>query len=101
AHLNFDKPLKDLCALDQKPTRGDFGLADARFIAPGDPFSSVLMWRISTEGAGHMPHIGSRLTDTTGVKLVQEWIRSLKTLSYTNGDGTVVTPYSAVYAGTA
>jgi putative heme-binding domain-containing protein len=99
-HLNFDKSLPELRALDEKPTRGDFGIGGARIIAPGDPFASVLLWRISTEGAGHMPIIGSRLVDVAGLKLVQEWIRSLRTLSFTNKDGTVLTPDSAANGGT-
>jgi hypothetical protein len=27
-------------AVDVRPTRGDFGLPDARIIKPGDPYSS-------------------------------------------------------------
>lgn len=76
-HLNFDKPLKDLRLVDERPTRGDFGLADARVIAPGEPFRSTLFYRVCTEGAGHMPHLGARLADEEGVQLVEQWIRSL------------------------
>ena len=76
-HLNFDKPLAELRAVNVRPTRGDFGLAGGRIIAPGHPFSSALLYRITTEGSGHMPHIGSRVTDEAGVRLVTGWIRSL------------------------
>jgi putative heme-binding domain-containing protein len=76
-HLNFDKPLNDLRALDEKPTRGDFGLLGARILASGDPYRSTLFYRIATEGAGRMPHIGSRLVDERGVALVRDWIQSL------------------------
>ncbi|HEU0009334.1 MAG TPA: c-type cytochrome, partial [Verrucomicrobiae bacterium] len=76
-HLNFDKPPREWRALEEKPTRGDFDLVGARIIAPGDPFRSVLFYRISTEGAGHMPHIGSRLADEAGVTVVRDWIRTL------------------------
>ncbi|HXG47160.1 MAG TPA: hypothetical protein VNO52_06020, partial [Methylomirabilota bacterium] len=62
---------------DARPTRGDFGLVGARVIAPGDPFRSVLFYRISTEGVGHMPPIGPRLVDVGGVRLLGDWIRSL------------------------
>ena len=77
AHLNFDKPLSELRALDARPTRGDFGLPDARVISTQDPELSTLLYRISTEGAGRMPHIGSRLVDERGVRLVREWVASL------------------------
>ena len=77
AHLNFDKPLKELRAVDAKPTRGDFGLREARIISSRDPDLSTLLYRISTEGAGRMPHIGSRLVDERGVRLVREWLAAL------------------------
>lgn len=76
-HLNFEKKLNELRALEAKPLRGEFGLAHARIIAPGDPYRSVLFQRISTESAGRMPHIGSRLVDAEGVRVVRQWIESL------------------------
>jgi putative heme-binding domain-containing protein len=76
-HLNFDKAPAEWRAIDEKPTRGDFGLAGARIIASGDPYRSTLFYRISTEGAGRMPHLGSRLVDPFGVQLVRDWIRGL------------------------
>ncbi|MCC7375814.1 MAG: PQQ-dependent sugar dehydrogenase [Verrucomicrobiales bacterium] len=76
-HLNLDKPVADLRAVDRVPTRGSFGISNARIIAPGDPFRSVLYYRILTEGASHMPHIGARLTDPVGYKLVGDWITGL------------------------
>ncbi|NBR85646.1 MAG: hypothetical protein EB141_08425 [Verrucomicrobia bacterium] len=79
AHLNVDKKLAELRVLDAKPTRGDFGLTDARVIAPGRPYSSALLWRIATEGAGHMPAIGSRTVDEVGVSLLHDWIAQLPT----------------------
>ena len=81
AHLNFDKPLKDLRALDEKPTRGDFGIPDARVISPSDADSSTLLYRISTEGIGHMPHIGSRLVDARGAEVVHDWMNTLAGLA--------------------
>ena len=77
AHLNFDKPLTELRAIDAKPMRGDFGLPDARIISSRDPDLSTLLYRISTEGMGRMPHIGSRLVDEHGVQLVREWLAAL------------------------
>lgn len=76
-HLNFEKPPREWRALDEKPTRGEFDIVGACIIATGDPFRSALYYRISTEGAGHMPHIGSRLADEAGLKVIRDWIRSL------------------------
>jgi putative heme-binding domain-containing protein len=88
AHLNVDKKLADLRVLDAKPTRGDFGLTDARVIAPGRPYSSALLWRIATEGAGHMPAIGSRTVDEAGLRLVRDWVVSLAKPSNPPENGT-------------
>jgi putative heme-binding domain-containing protein len=76
-HLNFDKPPAQWRALEEKPIRGDFGFQGARIIASGDPYRSTLFYRISTEGAGHMPLLGSRLVDSAGSQLVRDWIRAL------------------------
>ena len=76
-HLNFDKTEKEMRAINERPTRGDFGLLGARVIAAGAPYRSTLFYRINTEGSGHMPHIGSRLVDEPGARLVRDWIRSL------------------------
>jgi putative heme-binding domain-containing protein len=77
ARFNFDQPLARARVLDAKPVRGDFGIRDARIVAPGEPYRSILFYRINTEGASHMPHLGSRLTDETGAGLVRDWIREL------------------------
>jgi len=71
-------------ARDEKPLRGDFGLVAARIIASGDPYRSTLFYRISTEGAGHMPQIGPRLVDPVGVAAVRDWIASLPPASARN-----------------
>ncbi len=76
-HLNYDKPSNEWRAIDERPRRGDFGLDDARIIAPGAPYRSALFYRLFTEGSGHMPQIGSRLVDDVGARAVRDWIRSL------------------------
>ena len=56
---------------------GTFGMKDAKLIVPGDPYRSVLMYRMSKLGYARMPYIGSRMVDSRGVRLVETWIRSL------------------------
>jgi putative heme-binding domain-containing protein len=56
---------------------GTFGLRNAKLIVPGDPYRSVLMYRMSKLGYGRMPYIGSQLVDSEGLALVSDWIRSL------------------------
>ena len=56
---------------------GTFGMRDAKIIVPGDPYRSVLMYRMSKLGYARMPYIGSQLVDSAGVALIEEWIRSM------------------------
>ena len=75
--INID--LKQTKAIDVRPMRGDFGLKDARIIAPGDPYRSVLYYRMAKTGSGRMPHLGSDVPDPNGLELVGRWICTLKT----------------------
>lgn len=75
--LNLEEAPDQLRIFDVKPTRGDYGLTGARIVAPGDPWRSALVYRIATEGAGRMPHIGSRLVDERGLALIRDWIHAL------------------------
>jgi len=75
--VNFDRTLSDAALLWQNPTRGNFGLTEARAIVPGEPSRSVLNYRVSTVGSGHMPPLGSREIDEKGVALLWEWVASL------------------------
>lgn len=77
ARFGADEPLAKLNVIDAKPARGDFGLPDARIIAPGHPERSAAWYRINTTGAGHMPPLGSRRPDPTGSRVLADWIRSL------------------------
>jgi putative heme-binding domain-containing protein len=63
--------------LDVKPTRGDFGIPDARIVTKGEPYCSTLLFRMTKFGKDRMPHIGSELPDPLGVKLIDQWIRAL------------------------
>ncbi len=75
--LRFDKPVELTKTLDRRPMQGTFQIEKAQIIAPGDPFRSVLFYRVANEGKGHMPIIGSETVDDAGVKLLADWIRSL------------------------
>ena len=56
---------------------GNFGLRNSKLIVPGDPYRSILLYRMSKLGYGRMPYIGSRVVDSRGVSLIEKWIRSL------------------------
>jgi mono/diheme cytochrome c family protein len=72
----FDHPA-DLKAIEQPPVQGTFGIAHARLIAPGDPFRSVLYYRMAKTGSGRMPHVGSDVVDRAGLALLHDWIGNL------------------------
>ena len=76
--VNAEMALKDLRALDEKPTRGDFGMADAKVILSGNPWKSVLLHRVATTGSGHMPLIGPHEIDEAAVNLLAKWTHSLR-----------------------
>ena len=60
-----------------RPGQGTFRMAQAKLLAPGDPYRSVLFFRMSKLGSGRMPRIGSSVIDTAGVGLIHDWIASL------------------------
>jgi uncharacterized repeat protein (TIGR03806 family) len=75
--MHHDLPLAKTNMVGVRPTQGTFGIHAAQVIAPGDPFRSVLLYRMSKLGGGRMPHIGSTEMDRAGVTLIDEWIRQL------------------------
>ena len=68
-------------AVGVKPTQGTFGMTEARVISPGDPFRSVLLYRMSKLGKGRMPYSGSSMVDVKATQLIREWIERLPTSS--------------------
>ena len=64
-------------AVGIRPTRGDFGLPDARIIKPGDPYASTLYFRMAKFGRDRMPHIGSERPDEAGLNLIAQWIAGM------------------------
>ncbi len=76
-HLLFDLPLHETRSVGMRPTQGTFGIHDAKIIAPGDPFRSVLYFRMAKLGPGHMPHIGSGVVDQRGLDVIYDWIQQL------------------------
>ncbi|WP_167546667.1 PQQ-dependent sugar dehydrogenase [Stieleria maiorica] len=79
ANFNFEwsKSLEENNYLDEPPAQGDFGIPDARLLAPGDPGRSILLYRALKSGRGHMPQFGSNVIDLQGVALLHDWIASM------------------------
>jgi glucose/arabinose dehydrogenase len=76
--LEYSTALKDMRLVDAKPLHHTFDLPDARLVAPGRPESSVLLKRISDREKGHMPPLATGMVDREAVKLMTEWIRTVK-----------------------
>ncbi|HEX5045505.1 MAG TPA: PQQ-dependent sugar dehydrogenase [Gammaproteobacteria bacterium] len=75
--LRYSTALTSTAACDAVPQAGDFGLANARIIAPGAPDRSVLVTRVDRRDASQMPPLASTVKDTAGVTLLRDWITSL------------------------
>ena len=78
--MDFDwlLPPDEMHALGEPAKHGDFGLTAARVITPGAAARSVVIPRVSLRGPGQMPPLGTRIADPDGVRLLAEWIESLR-----------------------
>jgi uncharacterized repeat protein (TIGR03806 family) len=69
--------LSELGTVGVRPGQGTFSIPHARILAPGDPYRSVLFYRMTQVGSGRMPRIGSTVVDERGLRLIHDWIRQL------------------------
>ena len=76
-NLRYSTPVAETGLINVRPTQGTFNLPHARLVSPGDPYHSVLYYRISKLGQGRMPYVGSQLVDQRGIALLREWIAGL------------------------
>lgn len=76
--LHIDTPREKWKLIDVPPIHEKFGIADAKLIAPGEPDRSVLYARLARRGRGQMPPLSSHRVDEAGLKVIEEWIRSVK-----------------------
>ena len=61
-----------------KPLHDTFGIKDAKLIVPGDPEKSILYLRLKRRGPGQMPPLATALADDEAVRLIHDWIKSMK-----------------------
>jgi glucose/arabinose dehydrogenase len=78
--LEYTTELSKMGILNVTPLHHKFGLDDPKLIAPGHPERSVLVHRLAHRGpnTGQMPQLATNVVDEAAVKLVEEWIKSLK-----------------------
>jgi uncharacterized repeat protein (TIGR03806 family) len=75
--IRHEYTLQKANILNQRPTQGTFGIVGAEIITPGDPYRSVLYYRMAKLGRGRMPHFGSTVVDVAGLDLMHNWLESL------------------------
>ncbi len=75
--IRFEKSIEETKCIDGRPIKGSFQIDHAKLISPGDPFRSMLYYRMAKSGSGRMPHIGSERVDTAGASLIRHWIQSM------------------------
>ena len=75
--LRYSLPLDQTGMLSGRLTQGSFGIPMPRIVVAGDPYRSVLYYRMAKLGKGRMPHLGSRFLDRSGLQLIHDWIRGL------------------------
>ena len=77
SYMNFDMPLEKASLLGKAPSQGNLGMPYAQVVAGGDPSRSVMFYRMSKLGKGHMPYLGTSWIDQKGVSLIGDWIEHL------------------------
>jgi uncharacterized repeat protein (TIGR03806 family) len=66
----------DMNAIGKPPMFGNLGVQGAMIITPSDKSKSILWLRMSQTGPDHMPFLGSKELDQTGLRYIQQWIDS-------------------------
>lgn len=74
--FRYSLPSTSIGAVNVIPTQTDFGIGGARLIYPGKPDKSIISHRLQTLELGRMPPLGTRMVDTSGLALINQWIRS-------------------------
>ena len=75
--LQYGLSLQETGLPDGLLTQGDFGIHAARVVVAGDPYRSVLYYRMAKLGPGRMPQIGSHVIDKAGLTLIHDWISAM------------------------
>ena len=73
----FSLDLAETGAVGTRPGQGTFQIPHARVLAPGDPYRSILLYRMSKLGRGRMPRVASNVIDEYGLRLLRDWIAQL------------------------
>lgn len=72
----FDTPLMSQNLIGV-PARINLGIDGAKFVAPNDPWRSMVLVRVGMLGSTGMPPLAHQRIDHRGVELLREWIGSM------------------------
>ena len=75
--LRFGTPFADTKTCNVTPEAGDIGVAGAKLITPVMPETSILSLRPHSPTLNRMPPLASSRVDEPGVKVLDDWIRSI------------------------
>lgn len=75
--LRFGTAFVDTKSCNVDPEAGDLGVAGSKLIVPGAPDKSILSLRPHSPAANRMPPLGSSIVDDPGMKVLDDWIRSI------------------------
>lgn len=76
--LRYGMAESEMLAIGVAPNVGDFEIAGAQIVKPGDVDKSILAHRMKLQYTGRMPLIGSFVVDEKAVKLIEAWIKEMK-----------------------
>lgn len=76
-NLQYEVPLERTGMVNIFREHSDYGVSDARIVAPGSPQRSILLRRISSEDNGKMPPLGRSHVDKAATKMISDWISGL------------------------
>ncbi|MCB0283629.1 MAG: PQQ-dependent sugar dehydrogenase [Calditrichaeota bacterium] len=76
--LRYTSSLSETKLINENPEQGDLGINGAKLILPGYPDSSVVFLRMSRTDDKRMPPLAVSVPDSTGLKLLRDWIISLQ-----------------------
>jgi hypothetical protein len=75
--LRFGTAFVDTKSCNVTPEAGDIGVKDAKLLVPGNPALSLLSVRPHSPAANRMPPLASSVVDNPGVKVIDDWIKSV------------------------
>nr|MBV6629661.1 PQQ-dependent sugar dehydrogenase [Oceanococcus sp. HetDA_MAG_MS8] len=75
--LRYEVPLAETNLINQPATLDDFGIDEAKLVAPGVPENSVLLLRMQATDDRRMPPLASHVIHTDATQLIAQWVMSL------------------------